>query len=104
MRSLFQSNDQSHHHRRNTTMSRTLVCAFVHIVFSTKHQESLITPDLQDGLHRYIGAVCRSCECPVLAVGGTEDHIHIACEFSRSTSVATIAQEVKEVSLKWMRD
>lgn len=84
-------------------MPQSLANILLHIVFSTKYREPLIIPEIQNELHRYIGAVCRSCGSPSLAVGGIEDHVHIACALGRSIRVCDLVEEIKRTSSKWMK-
>jgi putative transposase len=84
-------------------MSQSLTNIYLHIVFSTKYREPLIVPGVQEELYRYIGAVCRSCGSPSLAIGGIEDHIHLACTLGRSITIYDLVQEIKTSSSKWMK-
>ena len=51
----------------------------------------------------YLATACRGCGCPAHAVGGTEDHVHIACSLSRTITVARLLQELKTSSSKWIK-
>lgn len=84
-------------------MGQSLVQNYVHIVFSTKHREPLILPPYEQELHAYIGGTCKELECPVLIVGGYNDHIHILCMLSKKLALMTLVQKVKASSSKWMK-
>jgi hypothetical protein len=53
-------------------MAQSLCKNFVHLVFSTKNREPLITHAIQPELFRYLGGILRNWESPSLVVGGVE--------------------------------
>lgn len=85
-------------------MPQSLAKVLVHIVFSTQHRRPfLIDKHLQDELHAYIGGTCNNLECPVLTVGGFDDHVHVLCALSRNLSIASIIGEIKRSSSKGIK-
>lgn len=48
-----------------------------HVVFSTKDRVPMITRDWRDNLHSYLGGIINPLKGMPLAVGGTEDHLHM---------------------------
>ena len=64
-------------------MSQSLSKIYVHLIFSTKNREPLITDDIKDELFNYLGGVCKKLECNPLQVGGYKDHVHILCLLSK---------------------
>jgi REP element-mobilizing transposase RayT len=57
-------------------MAKSLSRILVHLVFSTKDQK-LTLLNIQTDLYSYISAIFRNIECPIIAVGGAADHIHV---------------------------
>jgi REP element-mobilizing transposase RayT len=53
--------------------------------------------------HAYLGGICRNSESPPLAIGGTEDHVHILCILSRKIAAARFIQALKRDSSKWIK-
>jgi len=84
-------------------MGQSLVQNYVHIVFSTKKRQPFIKPPYEQELHAYIGGLCKEFDCPVLAVGGYTDHIHILCMLSRKLALMTLIQKVKTNSSRWTK-
>ena len=82
-------------------MPQSLSNVLVHIVFSTKNREPLITRETEESLHRYLASVCRACKCPTHAVGGNASHVHVLCSLSRTISISQLLEEVKKRSSKW---
>ena len=49
---------------------------FYHAVFSTRHRENLITPELETRLYPFMGGIVRDLRCALLAINGMPDHVH----------------------------
>ncbi len=84
-------------------MPQSLANVLIHIVFSTKDRAPLIQPGIEEELIRYLASVCRACGSPAHKIGGTEDHVHIACSLSRTITVSKLLEEVKKSSSKWIK-
>lgn len=84
-------------------MPQSLSSILIHLVFSTKHREPFITPEVEADLHDYLGGIFRRCECPSLLIGGTADHIHTLFVLSRTKTVASVVEDVKSSSSKWIK-
>jgi REP element-mobilizing transposase RayT len=50
-----------------------------------------------------VASICRACNSPSHALGGTEDHVHISLTLGRTISVADLVAEIKASSSKWMK-
>ena len=84
-------------------MPQSLASVLVHLVFSTKNREPLITEAIEPELHKYLSTVFRGCDSPALLVGGYKDHIHTLFSLSRTWAIADIVEEVKTSSSKWIK-
>jgi REP element-mobilizing transposase RayT len=84
-------------------MGQSLVKNYVHIVFSTKHRAPLITENIENSLHAYMGGICNNLGCPPLKIGGYYDHVHILCALSKKIALMKLLEEVKGHSSKWMK-
>ena len=84
-------------------MGQSLVKNYIHIVFSTKYRQHLITDDIESELHAYLGGICKKLECHPLKVGGYTDHIHILCMLSRKITLMKLLEEIKSHSSKWVK-
>ena len=84
-------------------MPQSLANILIHIIFSTKNRDPLIRTEIEPELHPYIASICRACHCPAHEIGGTEDHIHVVCSLGRTTTVATLLEEVKKSTSKWIK-
>ncbi|MEO6904176.1 MAG: IS200/IS605 family transposase [Bacteroidia bacterium] len=84
-------------------MGQSLVQNSIHLVFSTKHRQTLIHPPIEEELHAYLGGICNKLECPVIKVGGYTDHIHILFRLSQKIALMKLVEEVKAHSSKWIK-
>jgi len=84
-------------------MSQSLSSILVHLVFSTKHREPLITRAIEPQLHPYVASIFRDLKSPTLCLDGTFDHLHILFSLSRNIRIADLVEEVKTSSSKWIK-
>jgi REP element-mobilizing transposase RayT len=75
---------------------------FYHIVWATKGRAHLITADLEPKLHGYLRGKIISLGGVVHAVGGIEDHIHVAASIPPKFAVATFVGQLKGASSHWV--
>lgn len=85
-------------------MAHTYCCALFHCVFSTKERRKLIVGDLQERLWAYIGGIAREHEMKALAVGGTDDHVHILLSLPSTMPIAQAMRTIKHGSSQWMHE
>jgi putative transposase len=64
-------------------MAQTLTSLLVHIVFSTKHRQRLITPGIEPVLFAYMGGILRNNNSLLLTAGGTSDQVHLLISQSK---------------------
>ncbi len=84
-------------------MPQSLARLHVHLVFSTKHRERLITDSVRDALHAYMATVLKNLGCPPILINSVPDHVHILFELARTVSVSQAVEEVKKSSSKWIK-
>ncbi|MBN1515275.1 IS200/IS605 family transposase [Candidatus Sumerlaeota bacterium] len=84
-------------------MSQSLSKILLHVVFSAKQRRDLIPPELREGLHAYLAGACREQGSHAYRVGGTENHVHLACTLPRTLAVADLLEGTKRSSSKWMK-
>jgi REP element-mobilizing transposase RayT len=68
-------------------MPQSLSRILIHLVFSTKNRERLLTPAIQNELHPYLAVTLDQIGCPSLQVGGIEDHVHLLFGLSRTKTL-----------------
>ena len=83
-------------------MASTLTKILVHVAFSTKGRKPAIPPEREPDLYAYVGGICRRLNSPLLAMGGTQDHVHMLVSLAKTISIADLMLNVKRDSSSWM--
>ena len=84
-------------------MAQSLAQIYLHVVFSTKGREDWIGDDCAVDLHSYLAATGDALGCPVLAVGGMPDHVHLLLRLGRGMTISDLMKGLKVESSKWMK-
>ena len=75
------------------------------IICSTKRRQSWLSDrTLRGEMQGVLGALCNSLGCPLVLVGGVEDHVHIACHLGRTRTVADLIKELKRELSLWAKE
>ena len=85
-------------------MAHTFSRNYVHVIFGTKDRRKTITQELQTRLWAYVAGIGRNHDIGILAVGGTEDHVHILLHLPPKISLAKAVLLLKSNSSKWMNE
>jgi len=85
-------------------MSHTYCSALFHCVFSTSERRAAISPEVRSELWAYLGGIARHHAIKPLAIGGTEDHVHLLLALPAALSVAEAMRTIKSVSSQWMHE
>jgi putative transposase len=82
---------------------QSLSSILIHLIFSTKHREPLVTAQIEPALHAYMAGILRERHCPALTIGGMPDHVHILFALARTASVSDVAENLKKDSSRWIK-
>ncbi len=85
-------------------MAHSYVCCHIHYIFSTKNRRSFITPELEERLWPYMGGIARQHKMRALAIGGTENHVHLLISLPSTLSIAKAIQLIKGGSSTWVSE
>jgi len=85
-------------------MSQSLGNSAMHIIFSTKNRELLISTELESELHAYICGICKFLNSPVHIINGMPDHVHILLEHHRTISLSDLVGKIKSNSSRWVKN
>ena len=69
---------------------------YYHAVWATIGRQPLLTLELETVVIETIKRKSNALDCPILAINGTADHIHIAVSITPGVSVAEWIRSVKE--------
>ena len=85
-------------------MSHTAGNVVLHLIFSTKDRQPLITSEIRNDLFAYLGGIIRELKGTALIVNGTADHVHMLVRIRPVHAAAQIARLVKANSSKWVHE
>ena len=85
-------------------MPHTYVTSVFHIVFSTKQRTQLIPQAVQPRLWNYLAGIARNHRIRALAIGGTENHVHLLLAFPPDLALADAVRILKANSSRLMRE
>jgi REP element-mobilizing transposase RayT len=85
-------------------MANTFTSLHYHVIFSTKHREPWIAPDLEERVWKFLGGIARENGMKALLIGGMPDHVHLALALPPAQSVSKALQLLKGGSSKWIKD
>jgi len=77
---------------------------YIHAVFAVKHRERFIDESWRENLYRYITGIVQNHGHKMLAINGTDDHVHMLFGFNPAQSFSDIMREVKRDSTKWINE
>ena len=84
-------------------MPQSLSKVNIHLVYSTKNRERVITDAVRDSLHRYSASILVDLKCHPVLINSVEDHIHILFDLHRTLPLSKVVEEVKSSSSRWMK-
>lgn len=85
-------------------MSHTYSNLLVHVIFSTQERRPAIPPEIQPDVFAYMGGIVRGLHGNPLAIGGTNDHVHILMRLPQDASVSDVVRVVKTNSSRWIHE
>jgi REP element-mobilizing transposase RayT len=85
-------------------MSHAYARNHVHVVFSTRQRQRAISADIQPKLWAYLHGIAKNYALDMLAIGGTEDHVHLLLVLPPKLSLANAIRTLKANSSKWMNE
>jgi putative transposase len=83
-------------------MYHTYASNLVHCVFSTAGRKNPIHHP--ERLRQYISGIAREKKVPLIAVGGTANHVHVLIALPPAIALSKILQDLKGNSSKWLND
>jgi putative transposase len=83
-------------------MAHTYSSILFHVVFATKERRALIHEPVK--LWAYVAGTARKLGYEPLAVGGTENHLHLLLRLPAHIAVAEAAQKLKANSSRWLKE
>jgi putative transposase len=83
-------------------MAHTYPNLLIHCIFSTKERRDLIPSELSNKLPAYLVGIGENHDIPILAAGGTANHVHLLIALPATTPLAKAMQLLKANSSRWI--
>ena len=83
-------------------MAQSLSKIIVHVVFSTKNREPVLSKAVRCDLFAYMIGILNSLDCVTVTINGVEDHVHALIIVSKTISVSKMMAEMKGGSSRWL--
>ena len=84
--------------------SGTFSQIYIQIVFAVKGRHSLIKPEWEEELYKYITGIVKNKGQKMLAINGIPDHIHIFIGMKPSCRLSDLVREIKKSSNTFIKD
>lgn len=85
-------------------MANSFTSLNIHFVFSTKNRKCLIDDQMKSRLWEYMGGIAKQYNMVALAVGGTNNHVHMLVSMPAVLSPSKSIQLIKSNSSKWVNE
>jgi REP element-mobilizing transposase RayT len=74
----------------------------IHLIFHTKHATPIRKEDLER-VHSYIGGIIKGMGENPIAIGGTENHVHILATLPKTMALSDYVRTIKAESSRWVK-
>ncbi len=93
-----------HNINKIISMANSYTSLNIHYVFSTKNRKNLLDSQMRSRLWPYIGGIAKQHNMVALAVGGTENHVHMLVSIPATLTPSKAIQLVKANSSRWINE
>lgn len=84
-------------------MPQSLAKIYIHLIFSTKNREPVLTDRVCAGLPAYLGGILRDLDSPAVEINTEPDHAHILFLLSRTHTLSDIVSQIKRGASVWLK-
>ena len=85
-------------------MAHTFTNILVHAVYSTSGRAPLLTEEIRQDMHAYLGGILRQLRAVPIVIGGTADHVHLLARLPAELAVADCLRVLKTNSSRWAKE
>jgi putative transposase len=82
---------------------QSLAQILVHLIFSTKNREPLLSDQLRSELHPYMATIIKGMDSSAILINSVEDHAHVLFHLSKNRALCDVIENVKKDSSKWIK-
>ena len=77
---------------------------YIQVIFAVKGRDSLIPPEREEKLYKYITGIVQNKEQKMLAINGMPNHIHFLIGMKPSCCLSDLVREIKKSSNSFIND
>jgi len=85
-------------------MADTYTQLYIQFVFAVQNRKSLIHPEWETELHKYITGIIQNKSHKMIAINGMPDHLHMFIGFQPVDHMSELIKVVKGESSKWIKE
>jgi putative transposase len=85
-------------------MPQSYSSLWIHLIWSTKNREPLLTPSLKKEVYKVIHEIANDHEIYLDCINGIEDHVHLLVRLRTDQSVADVVKTIKGNSWEHFKD
>jgi REP element-mobilizing transposase RayT len=83
-------------------MANTYSQIYLHFVFAVQNRISIINPNWQNDLYKYMSGIISNHGHKILAINGMPDHVHALVSMNPKLSPSDLMHDVKRSSSLWI--
>lgn len=85
-------------------MANTYTQIYLHVVFAVEGRQSLIAPDHNDELQKYIAGIVSGQRQKLIAINNMPDHLHLLVGLRPDSSLSELVRDVKANSSRFINE
>lgn len=85
-------------------MANTYTKLYIQFVFAVQNRRSLIRPEWEEELYKYITGIIQNKSHKMIAINGMPDHLHMFIGFQPVDHMSELIKVVKGESTKWIKE
>ncbi|MDR3696777.1 IS200/IS605 family transposase [Mucilaginibacter sp.] len=85
-------------------MPQSYSSIWVHLIWSTKNREPILTPSLKAEVYSVINDIANDYEIYLDCINGIEDHVHLLVRLRTDQSVADVVKTIKGNSWEYFKE
>ncbi len=85
-------------------MANTYTQLYVHVIFTVKGRNNLISSKWKEKLHQYISGIITNKSQKLMIINGMPDHIHMLIGLKPDCKLSDLVRDIKANSSKWINE
>jgi len=84
-------------------MPQSLAKIYIHLIFSTKNRERVLSDEIRPDLHAYLGGILNGLGCSPIEINTEPDHAHLLFAMTRTETLSNVVGQIKKSTNDWLR-